>query len=1210
MNGFISFFLQNKLVVALLTAAVVLAGLVVAPFDYGLGLPREPVAVDAIPNIGPNQQIVFTEWPGRSPQNVDDQVTYPLTTALLGVPGVETVRSRSMFGFSTIFVIFEDGTDFYFGRSRLLEKLASLSPGTLPDGVQPQLGPDATALGQVFMYTLEGRDEAGNPAGGWDLHELRTIQDFKVKYALAGVPGVSEVASIGGFEREYQIDVDPDALRAHGVTLHDVVDAVRTSNTETGARTIEVNRVEYLVRGLGFLENLEDIARTAVKSDGQTPVRVEDVATVTLGPALRRGVLDKSGVEAVGGIVTVRYGANPMQVIEQVKAKLAEIAPGLPVRTLADGTTSRVTLVPFYDRTTLIDETLGTLDEAIIQQVLVTVLVVVLMVLNLRVSLLLAGMLPLAVLMTFLGMRLLGVDANLVSLAGIAIAVGTIVDVGIVLTENTLRKLEAEPTARALDVCRQAATEVAPAITTAVLTTVVSFLPVFFLGGQEGKLFGPLAWTKTLALVASIVIALVILPAAAHALLGWRRKRPPGRQAPPPVAERRQWWGGWRAVRLAVSLLAAAAVAALLADAWMPLSRSAGYAANLVFVVVTVGGVVGGFWLFQLVYPRLLAWALANKAAAMSVPAVSVLLGLCVWFGAGNVFGFLPAQVRSSSAFVNFAHAVPGLGRELMPALDEGEFLYMPTVSAHASIGEATDVLQKMDAGIASVPEVELVVGKIGRAETALDPAPLNMVETIVRYKPEWGVDEQGEPVRQWRDHIRSPGDIWDEIAAAAEVPGATSAPPLQPIETRLLMLQTGFRSDFGIKVFGPDLASIDRFTLEMEKLLKQVPGINPATVIAERLEGKPYLEIEVDRDAIARYGLSMQAVQEVIAVGIGGEALTTTVEGRERYPVRVRYARERRDEVEKLLQVLVPTPGGAQVPLEQLATLNYRRGPQMIQSEDTFLVGYLTFGKEAGVGSVRVVEQARAVVDEALASGRLSVPAGVSWRFDGEYRRQQQTQQTLLLIVPGALGLVFLLLYLQFRSMGSSFLVFCGVFVAWSGGFLLLWFWQQPWFFDVVVAGRNLRDVFGMGPVSLSVAVWVGFLALFGIATDDGVVMATRLRQSFEANPTDTVAGIRAATVEAGKLRIRACLMTTATTVLALLPVLTATGRGSDLMKPMALPIVGGMMLALVTLFVVPTLWCLGQELRLRATRPAAGDNAAGDNAAAAGPPRPGVSA
>ncbi len=1210
MNGFISFFLQNKLVVALLTAAVVLAGLVVAPFDYGLGLPREPVAVDAIPNIGPNQQIVFTEWPGRSPQNVDDQVTYPLTTALLGVPGVETVRSRSMFGFSTIFVIFEDGTDFYFGRSRLLEKLASLSPGTLPDGVQPQLGPDATALGQVFMYTLEGRDEAGNPAGGWDLHELRTIQDFKVKYALAGVPGVSEVASIGGFEREYQIDVDPDALRAHGVTLHDVVDAVRTSNTETGARTIEVNRVEYLVRGLGFLENLEDIARTAVKSDGQTPVRVEDVATVTLGPALRRGVLDKSGVEAVGGIVTVRYGANPMQVIEQVKAKLAEIAPGLPVRTLADGTTSRVTLVPFYDRTTLIDETLGTLDEAIIQQVLVTVLVVVLMVLNLRVSLLLAGMLPLAVLMTFLGMRLLGVDANLVSLAGIAIAVGTIVDVGIVLTENTLRKLEAEPTARALDVCRQAATEVAPAITTAVLTTVVSFLPVFFLGGQEGKLFGPLAWTKTLALVASIVIALVILPAAAHALLGWRRKRPPGRQAPPPVAERRQWWGGWRAVRLAVSLLAAAAVAALLADAWMPLSRSAGYAANLVFVVVTVGGVVGGFWLFQLVYPRLLAWALANKAAAMSVPAVSVLLGLCVWFGAGNVFGFLPAQVRSSSAFVNFAHAVPGLGRELMPALDEGEFLYMPTVSAHASIGEATDVLQKMDAGIASVPEVELVVGKIGRAETALDPAPLNMVETIVRYKPEWGVDEQGEPVRQWRDHIRSPGDIWDEIAAAAEVPGATSAPPLQPIETRLLMLQTGFRSDFGIKVFGPDLASIDRFTLEMEKLLKQVPGINPATVIAERLEGKPYLEIEVDRDAIARYGLSMQAVQEVIAVGIGGEALTTTVEGRERYPVRVRYARERRDEVEKLLQVLVPTPGGAQVPLEQLATLNYRRGPQMIQSEDTFLVGYLTFGKEAGVGSVRVVEQARAVVDEALARGRLSVPAGVSWRFDGEYRRQQQTQQTLLLIVPGALGLVFLLLYLQFRSVGSSFLVFCGVFVAWSGGFLLLWFWQQPWFFDVVVAGRNLRDVFGMGPVSLSVAVWVGFLALFGIATDDGVVMATRLRQSFEANPTDTVAGIRAATVEAGKLRIRACLMTTATTVLALLPVLTATGRGSDLMKPMALPIVGGMMLALVTLFVVPTLWCLGQELRLRATRPAAADNAAGDNAAGAGPPRPGVSA
>ena len=520
LNRIIRFCLENKLVVGLVVLLVVGWGLMVAPFDWDLGgLPRAPVAVDAIPDLGENQQIVFTEWMGRSPQDVEDQITYPLTVSLLGLPGVKTVRSYSFFGFSSIYVIFDEGVDFYWARSRILEKLNSLPAGTLPAEVQPALGPDATALGQVFWYTLEGRDPNGQPAGGWDLDELRSVQDWYVRYALLGAKGVSEVASVGGFVREYQIDVDPDAMRAYGVALEEIVKAVKSSNVDVGARTIEINKVEYVIRGLGFVKHLSDIEKTVIKVNDNVPITVGDIAKVSKGPALRRGALDTSGAEAVGGVVVVRYGFNPLEAIKNVKAKIEEVSPGLPQKTLADGTVSKVTIVPFYDRTGLINETLGTLSTALTEEVLVTIIVVIVMVLHLRSSVLISALLPLAILMCFIAMKLFGVDANIVALSGIAIAIGTMVDMGIVICENILKRLsEADDKANTLDVVYQASAEVGSAVVTAVATTIVSFLPVFTMTGAEGKLFRPLAFTKTFALIASIIVALTIIPPAAHIL--------------------------------------------------------------------------------------------------------------------------------------------------------------------------------------------------------------------------------------------------------------------------------------------------------------------------------------------------------------------------------------------------------------------------------------------------------------------------------------------------------------------------------------------------------------------------------------------------------------------------------------------------------------------------------------------------------------------
>jgi copper/silver efflux system protein len=1212
MQRLTSFLLARRFIVWVLLLLLLGWGWQTAPFDGGVwrwgNFERDPVPVDAIPNIGENQQIVFTEWMGRSPQDVEDQVTYPLTVSLLGLPGVRTIRSYSYFGFSTVYVIFEDDVEFYWSRSRLLEKLSSLPRGTLPSDANPTLGPDATALGQVYWYTLEGRDAEGNPTGGWDLHELRSVQDWQVRYALMATPGIAEVASAGGYLREYQIDVNPDAMHAHRVSLQQVYQAVRNSNREVGAKVVELNRAEYFMRGLGWVEELEDLEQAVIRSVDGVAVRIADVAHVTLGPAQRRGALDKGGAEAVGGVAVVQHGANPLQALQGLKKKIAEISPGLPRKTLANGVESQLTIVPFYDRSGLIQETLGTLEKAISEEVLVTIMVVLLLLMRWRAALLVSATLPIVVLLCFVCMKLAGVDANIVALSGIAIAIGTIVDVAIVLTENIQQRLDDQATSgpqlhvraatdpqgttphptlalsNRIDAVRKAVGEVGPALVTAILTTVIGFLPVFSMTGAEGKLFQPLAWTKTFALIGSAMVAILVLPTLAVTVLRPRAKPKQKNEGLLSAVFRPTTW---------VNLALFAIVGWYLASHWAPLGIERP-ATNFAFVLILVGGLLVAFRLFERAYPTILTWCLRHKALFLTLPAAIVIFGAASWLGWKGAFQWLPRSLNAiglpgdsleqSQTWQSAEAAFPGLGREFMPPLDEGSFLYMPTTAPHASIGEALDVLRKLDMAILSVPEVRTAVGKIGRADSALDPAPVSMIETIIEIKPEYQTDADGKLHRNWRDHIHSMEDVWDEILSVTKLPGVTSAPWLQPIGARLVMLQTGMRAPMGVKVLGPDLATIEKVALQIEEYLKQVPSVNAATVFADRVIGKPYLEFDIDRAAAARHGVSVAAVLDVLETALGGKTVTYTVEGRERYPVRVRYPRERRNDLHQMQRVLVPLPSGAQIPLNQLATLRYTQGPQAIKTEDTFPVAYVIFDRKPGRAEVDVVEDCQAFLSQKMEND-WQLPAGVSYRFAGSYEHQLRASRTLAIVLPLALALILVVLYLQFRAIATTLMVFSGVFVAWAGGFLLLWLYANPNFLNFEVAGTAMRDLFQIGPRNLSVAVWVGFLALFGIATDDGVLIGTYIRQTLKDRRPQKKEDVRAAVLEAGRRRCRPCLMTTATTLLALLPVLSSTGRGADVMVPMALPSFGGMLIAIITMFVVPVLSCAVEERRLKKT-------------------------
>ena len=1263
LNKSIKFLIENKFVAVLLLVLFVGWGTVNAPFNWDTGfLPSNPVAVDAIPDIGENQQIIFTEWDGRSPQDIEDQITYPLTTSLLGIPGVKTIRSSSMFGFSSIYVIFEEDIEFYWSRSRILEKLNSLPSGLLPENVNPALGPDATGLGQIYWYTLEGRDENGNVTGGWDLHELRSIQDYYVKYALSSASGVSEIASIGGYVQEYQVDVNPELMRQYNIGLAQIVKAVKESNKDIGAQTLEINQVEYLVRGLGYVKSIADIENAVVTSEDFTSIKIKDIAKVSLGPAARRGILDKEGAEVVGGVVVARYGANPMEVINNVKEKINKLSPGLPSKILADGSKSQVTIIPFYDRTELIQETLGTLNEALTLEILITILVIIVMVFNLRASILISGLLPVAILMVFVAMKIFNIDANIVALSGIAIAIGTMVDVGVILSENVIRHLDEDEkqkleignselkvsslpasniqqtATKSIDqIVYNATAEVSGAIVTAVMTTVISFIPVFTLIGAEGKLFRPLAFTKTFALIAALVIALFLIPPFAAFLFRKRSIRKTtkyiisGLLIISGVAT--IFYGNWlglvligfgitaalkqgsfhfslSAFRFTLTknviniIISVIAIVFLLATHWRPLGLDKSIFLNLVFVSIICFGLLGVFTIFQKYYTRILQWALQNKLLFFTIPASIV------------IFGF---------------YIMKNTGKEFMPSLNEGSFLLMPTSMPHAGIEENKRVLQQLDMAVASIPEIKTVVGKSGRTASALDPAPLSMYENMIQYKPEYMLnnrgkrqryrvndagffelkngnvvanpnnskdnsilnseidnqqlieDNDGEFYRNWRPEINNPDDIWNEIIKVSKLPGVTSAPKLQPIETRLVMLQTGMRAPMGIKVKGQDLKQIEAFGVQLESILKQADGIKKEAVFADRIVGKPYLLIDIDREKIARYGISVEDVQNVLKVAVGGMQITQTVEGRERYGIRVRYPRELRANPNDLKQIYIPVAKGSPIPLSELASIRYEQGPQVIKSEDTFLVGYVLFDKLDGFAEVNVVENAQALIQKRIDAGELIVPKGINYQFTGTYENQLRAEKTLVIVVPLALFIIFLILYFQFRSVTTSLMIFTGITVAFAGGFIMIWLYGQDWFLNFNFFGENLRALFNMKTINLSVAVWVGFIALFGIATDDGVIMATYLKQVFDDKKPSDKKAIRLAALEAASKRIRPCLMTTVTTILALLPVLTSTGRGSDIMIPMAIPIFGGMIIDITSYFIVPVLYSWREEMSLK---------------------------
>jgi copper/silver efflux system protein len=1323
-NRIVKYFLENRLVTFILLITFFLGGLVTAPFNWHSGfLPRNPVAVDAIPDIGDNQQIVVTEWMGRSPKDIQDQVSYPLTTALLGIPGVKTIRSTSMFGMSFIYIIFKDGIDFYWSRSRILERLNSLPSGTLPSGVQPSLGPDATALGQIFWYTLEGRDpKTGQPKGGWNPQELRAIQDFYVKYGLSAAEGVSEVASVGGYVKEYQVDLNPEALKAFNVSVMDVMNAVRKSNLDIGAETVELNNVEYIIRGLGYVKDLGDLEASVITVRNNIPVRIKDVAQVAFGPATRRGGLDKAGTEAVGAVVVARYGSNPMEVINNVKEKIKEIDAGLPRKTLADGSVTKVTIVPFYDRTGLIKETIGTLESALSHEILICILVIIVLVINLRASIIISGLLPIGVLMTFILMRFFGIDANVVALSGIAIAIGVMVDIGIIYVENILRHLDGPGNQNLrgrplLDLIRKATFEVSPAVTTALATTVVSFLPVFAMEAAEGKLFRPLAFTKTFALLSSFILGIIVLPTLAHIIFSIRFDS---------NRIRKVWnscliisgllftvfWGSWVALALAAIginnllekhwsvnykgfpnyiniAITLFVVVYFLSIEWLPLGAHNRLMTNYLFVICLVALILALLMLMVKYYEQIIRWCLANKWKFLLIPCITLFIGLLCWQGSDKIIGFTATGLesmglksfRQTPFWQSVVKTFPGTGKEFMPSLNEGSFLLMPTSMPHSGIEKNIDYVQTLDKRLTAIPEVEVAVGKWGRVNSALDPAPIQMFENTINYRPEYVLDDDGhrarfkvdksgfyilnldtilkeiqgkkletngnkieingntrsissikkiefdkqdlqlriliderwktigindnsisdsfklfqdissniqsyliknkhgEYYRQWRPQIKKPQDIWNEIVKVTNIPGLTSAPKLQPIETRLVMLSTGLRAPMGVKVYGPDLESIEQGGLAIERTLKEVPSIKTSSVFYDRAIGAPYIEIKLNREAMARYGMTIGDVQEILQVAVGGMSLSSSVEGRERFPLRVRYARELRDNPEALKNILIPSSNGVQIPLAEIADIDYTRGAQMIRSENTFLVGYVIFDKPEGKAEVNVIEEAAKIMQQKVASGSLKLPAGVSYKFTGNYEQQVRATKRLGVVIPVSLIMIFLLLYFQFRTVTASLIHFSGVFVAFAGGFIMIWFYGQGWFMNFEIAGNNMRDLFQMHTINLSVAVWVGFIALFGIATNDGVIMGTYIHQVFEERHPATVHDVREAVVTAGMKRVRPAMMTTAVAVIALLPVLTSTGKGADIMVPMAIPTFGGMIIQVMTVFVVPIFQSMWRE-------------------------------
>ena len=1130
----------------------------------------QAVPIDAIPNVGENQVIVLTPWPGRSPKDIEDQVTYPLSVSLLAVPGADSVRGKSMFGYSFVQVTFKDSIDFYWARSRVSEQLGTAA-AQLPEGVVPQLGPDATGLGQIYYYVLQP------PEGGMGLDELRSMQDFVVKYELQAVEGVSEVASIGGYVRQYQIDVDPDKLRFHGVSLDKLAMAVKGSNVDVGAKTVESTGMEYIVRGKGFIGSegdqskaIRDIEETVILQRDGVPVRVSDVASVQLGPDFRRGALDYNGTEAVGGVVVMRYGENPRVVIDRVKAKIKQIEPAL------DG----VQIHGVYDRSGLIDETMATLTHALRDEIIITAIIILLFLLHIRSSIVVAICLPAAVLMSFIAMHFVGVGANIMSLAGIAIAIGTMVDMGIIVSENIyqhlagwekdgggsrqgsrqeLKSAEVAATPTRSEVIYEAAAEVAPAVVTAVTTTIVSFLPVFFLTGRDYRLFSPLAYTKTFAIAAAMITAVTIVPAISRLLLRSANYRRP--------------------TAMFATIVLGLTLVSLSRFYWGDdVGAHFGIDPRIVSMMAGVfGAVLGWQWTRERIRPlesiptsRFIHWiyaarlrqALQHKAIALSFPLMLLVLGIGAYVGLPTVMKpveqateYLGTDLNGLPGYVDAKHTFTGLQSDDWIALDEGSWFYMPTLYPAASFSQAMQVLQTQDVLIGQIPEVKDVLGKIGRVESALDPAPAAMIETYIMLRLE----------SEWREGVSS-RDVWDEINRVATLPGVTPASALQPIEGRVVMLQSGIKAPMAIRVYGDDLETLATAAMDVANQLKQSPYVNPGTVNPDIVLGKPYIEFTVDREAASRYGMSASMVNQVIETALGGMNLIKTVEGRERYPVRLRYNRDLRERIDGLSRLPVVTHSGAVVPLEELATLQTTWGPGAINSENGRLIAHVAFMTNDAAGDLESVAAIEDQLREAQSlspddENRLELPTGYSLESVGSFRNQIEANRRLMWIIPFVMIINLLLIYVEFRNLPISLAVFSGIPVAFAGGMILV-AWMQ---------------------VELNTAVWVGFIALFGLAVDDGVVMATYIHQLLQRRSIESVEDIRSTVYEAGLKRIRPCMMTTVTTLAALIPVLIATGRGADVARAMAIPVFGGMLAEPFTSFVVPTLYCGYLELKMR---------------------------
>jgi len=1030
--GLIRWSLANRFLVVVMTVLVVMGGLWAV----------RTTPLDALPDLSDVQVIIKTSYPGQAPQVVEDQVTYPLTTAMLSVPGARNVRGYSMFGDSYVYVIFEDGTDLYWARSRVLEYLSQVTP-RLPEGARPALGPDATGVGWVFQYALVDK------SGAHDLAQLRSIQDWFLKYELQTVPGVSEVATIGGMVKQYQIVVDPLRLRAFGLQLSAVKAAVQKANQETGGSVIEMAEAEYMVRAGGYVKDVADLEAVPLRaSPGGTPVLLSDVATIRLGPELRRGVGELDGVgEAVGGVIIMRWGENALSTIAAVKAKLAELKASLP---------QGVEVVTTYDRSGLIERAIDNLSEKLIEEMVVVVLVCAAFLLHLRSSLVVVFFLPIGLLAAFGIMRLQGINANIMSLGGIAIAIGAMVDAAIVMIENLHRKIEQTPLTpeNRWKVVAEATCEVGPALFFSLVIITLSFVPVFALEAQEGRMFKPLAFTKTYAMAAASILSVTLVPV----LMGWFIR---GRHIVPEEKN--------------------------------PVSR--------VFI-----------WLYR----PLLAGVVRHPL--LMVVAAALLTVSTLW----------PAS---------------RLGAEFMPELDEGDILYMPSLFPAVSIGKAAEILQQTDRLIRTLPEVETVYGKVGRAETATDPAPLTMVETTVRLKPK----------DQWRKGVTM-HSIRDELDKLVQIPGVTNV-WIMPIKNRLDMLATGVKTPVGIKVAGPDLEEIGRIAGQIEKVVKDVPGT--ASAYAERTVGGRYLNIDIDRRAAARHGLAITDVQDVVRTAIGGLSVAQSVEGLERYPINIRYPQDDRDSLDSIRELPMVTPSGAHIALGDVARISVGDGPGMIRSEDSRPNGWI-YVDIAGRDLGGYVADARQAVAD-----RVKLPPGYSVAWSGQFEFLERAEKRLGMIVPVAVLLIVVLLYLAFGRGIDVAIIMATLPIALSGGFWLLW-WMD---------------------FHLSVAVVVGFIALAGVAVETAIIMLVYLNlaldrrrvQAVEQGRAVTMDDVLAAVGEGALLRLRPKLMTVATIFAGLLPIMAGAGTGSDVMRRIAAPMVGGMASAtLLTLFVIPAVFVL----------------------------------